>query len=100
MQIPFEVDPPSSEKGFTKSPDSEITSNSIASSNDIGQKSISVTKLTNEIKFFLEGKFRSLIVEGELSNLKKATMIVVSSAISKNNLELIASRAKKLPIFL
>ena len=73
MQIPFEVDPPSSEKGFTKSPDSEITSNSIASSNDIGQKSISVTKLTNEIKFFLEGKFRSLIVEGELSNLKKAT---------------------------
>ena len=73
MQIPFEVDPHATEKEFTKSPDSEITISSISSSTDIGQKSISVTKLTNEIKFFIEGRFKSLIVEGELSNLKKAT---------------------------
>ena len=32
-------------------------------------------------------------------NLKKATMIVVSSAIKKNNKELIAAKQKKLPIF-
>ncbi len=34
-----------------------------------------------------------------IKNVKKATMIVISSAIKKNNPELIASRAKKLPIF-
>ena len=32
-------------------------------------------------------------------NLSKATMIVISSAIKKNNKELIAARHKKLPIF-
>jgi len=32
-------------------------------------------------------------------NIKKATMVVVSSAIKKNNTELIASKVKKLPIF-
>ena len=32
-------------------------------------------------------------------NINKATMIVASSAISKNNAELIASKEKKLPIF-
>ena len=32
-------------------------------------------------------------------NLKKSTMIVVSSAIKKNNKELIAAKSKKLPIF-
>jgi len=32
-------------------------------------------------------------------NIKKATMVVVSSAIKKNNIELIASKVKKLPIF-
>ena len=34
-----------------------------------------------------------------IKNIKKATMIVISSAIKKNNPELIASKAKKLPIF-
>ena len=32
-------------------------------------------------------------------NLDKATMVVVSSAIKKNNIELTASKVKKLPIF-
>ena len=32
-------------------------------------------------------------------NIKKATMVVISSAIKKNNKELIASKKKKLPIF-
>ena len=32
-------------------------------------------------------------------NINKATIVVVSSAIKKNNKELIASRTKKLPIF-
>ena len=32
-------------------------------------------------------------------NVKKATMIVISSAIKKNNKELIASKLKKLPVF-
>ena len=32
-------------------------------------------------------------------NIKKATMIILSSAIKKNNTELIASKIKKLPIF-
>tara|TARA_Y100000590_G_C15213567_1_gene823475 strand:+ start:280 stop:615 length:336 start_codon:yes stop_codon:yes gene_type:complete len=32
-------------------------------------------------------------------NIKKATMIVASSAINKNNKELTASKKKKLPIF-
>ena len=32
-------------------------------------------------------------------NIKKATMIVISSAVKKNNKELIASKRKKLPIF-
>ena len=32
-------------------------------------------------------------------NIKKATMVVISSAINKNNKELIASKRKKLPIF-
>ena len=31
-------------------------------------------------------------------NIKKATMVVISSAIKKNNKELIASKKKKLPI--
>ena len=33
------------------------------------------------------------------NNLNKATMIVISSAIKKNNQELIAAKNKKLPIF-
>ncbi len=32
-------------------------------------------------------------------NIKKATMVVISSAIKKNNRELIASKANKLPVF-
>ena len=32
-------------------------------------------------------------------NLKKATMIIISSAIKKNNKELIAAGVKKLPVF-
>ncbi|SVC99558.1 uncharacterized protein METZ01_LOCUS352412, partial [marine metagenome] len=32
-------------------------------------------------------------------NLKEATMVVISSAIKKNNKELVASKNKKLPIF-
>ena len=32
-------------------------------------------------------------------NLNKITMVVISSAIKKNNMELIAARHKKLPVF-
>ena len=32
-------------------------------------------------------------------NLKKATMVVISSAVSKNNKELILAKAKKMPVF-
>ncbi len=32
-------------------------------------------------------------------NLNKTTMIVISSAVKKNNMELIAARHKKLPVF-
>ncbi len=32
-------------------------------------------------------------------NIKKATMIVISSAIKKNNKEIIAAKNKKIPIF-
>ena len=32
-------------------------------------------------------------------NIKKATMVVISSAIKKNNKELIAAKIRKLPIF-
>ena len=32
-------------------------------------------------------------------NLKKATMVVISSAVKKNNKELMIARAKKLPVF-
>ena len=32
-------------------------------------------------------------------NLKKATMVVASSAIKKNNTELIKAKSKKIPIF-
>ena len=32
-------------------------------------------------------------------NLKKATMVVISSAVNKNNKELVLARAKKMPIF-
>jgi len=45
-------------------------------------------KLGIKVKFFHEKK-----------NINKATMVVISSAIKKNNIELIASKKKKLPIF-
>ena len=32
-------------------------------------------------------------------NIKKTTMVVISSAVKKNNLELISAKYKKLPIF-
>ena len=33
------------------------------------------------------------------SNLKKTTMVIISSAIKNNNKELIAAKSKKLPIY-
>ena len=40
-----------------------------------------------------------ILIEHKKKNIKKATILVVSSAIKKNNLELIEARKKQLPIY-
>ena len=78
MQIPFEVDPP--EKAGNSSAKSK-TLNPLSPQNPQSPqeaaakqppKSLTVTQLTRQITLLLEGKFRSLSVEAELSNVKKA----------------------------
>ena len=72
MQIPFEFDPnPKNEEPSLKSKESDLP--------DLGdhislqaKNTLTVTQLTKQITFLLEGQFRSLTVEGELSNVKKS----------------------------
>ena len=85
MQIPFEVDPPEkSVKTGTKSESSnpDNLSNSVNPKSPVGfqattakptQKPLTVSQLTRQITILLEGKFRSLKVEAELSNVKRAS---------------------------
>jgi exodeoxyribonuclease VII large subunit len=81
MQIPFEVDPSEKvEKGAEKSesvnPQNAQNSESPKSPQELASKHppkpLTVTKLTRQISLLLEGKFRSLTVEAEMSNVKKA----------------------------
>ncbi len=78
MQIPFEVDPPEKvenrdEKSEILSPqDQESSQSQPESLPKQQQKPLTVTQLTRQISLLLEGKFQSLIVEAELSNVKKA----------------------------
>ena len=72
MQIPFEFDPPKKDEDSSlKSKESDLPD----SYNHISlqaKKPLTVTQLTKQIMLLLEGEFRSLSVEGELSNVKKA----------------------------
>jgi len=81
MQIPFEVDPPEkvekgAEKSETVNPQNLQRQQSPQSPQEPAtkhpHKPLTVTKLTRQITLLLEGKFRSLTVEAELSNVKKA----------------------------
>ena len=79
MQIPFEVDPPEKAGNSTakvetlnqQSPQKPQSPAERASKQP--QKPLTVTQLTRQITLLLEGKFRSMTVEAELSNVKKAT---------------------------
>ncbi|HBL55445.1 MAG TPA: hypothetical protein DDZ36_06035, partial [Deltaproteobacteria bacterium] len=91
MQIPFEVDPPNkdgnsgtkSNASIPASPQSRQSPQGTQDSQDIqdyqvpaqkqAQKPLTVTQLTRQITLLLEGKFRSLTVEAELSNVKRAS---------------------------
>ena len=72
MQIPFEFDSPK------KDEDSSLNSkeSNLPDSDDHislqAKKPLTVTQLTKHISLLLEGEFRSLTVDGELSNVKKA----------------------------
>ena len=78
MQIPFEVDPPEKvekrdEKSETLSPqEQESPQSQLEFLSKQKKKPLTVTQLTRQISLLLEGKFQSLIVEAELSNVKKA----------------------------
>ena len=71
MQISFEFDPPKKDEGSSlKSKESDLPD-----SDHIylqAKKPLTVTQLTKQITLLLEGEFRSLTVDGELSNVKKA----------------------------
>ena len=72
MQIPFEFDPPKKNKDtYIKSKESDLPDSEDHISLH-ANKAISVTQLTKQITFLLEGEFRLLTVEGELSNVKNA----------------------------
>ena len=72
MQIPFEFDPPQKNGDhILKSKESALAD----SEDNISfqtNKALTVSQLTKQIAFLLEGEFHSLAVEGELSNVKKA----------------------------
>jgi exodeoxyribonuclease VII large subunit len=81
MQIPFEVDSP--QKGENSKKEEPISNSSIPHisqrtqdpqnpASKQGKKPLTVSQLTRQISLLLEGKFRSLTVEGELSNVKRA----------------------------
>ena len=72
MQIPFEFDPPKKDEDSSlKSKESELPDSEDTMSLQ-AKKPLTVTQLTRQITLLLEGEFRSLAVEGELSNVKKA----------------------------
>ena len=73
MHIPFEVDPPQKDKKYaSKTQETNATGfNNFESLR--AQKPLTVTQLTRQIALLLEGKFRSLTVEAELSNVKRAS---------------------------
>ena len=72
MQIPFEFDPPKKDEDSSlKSKESELPDSEDTISLQ-AKKPLTVTQLTRQITLLLEGEFRSLAVEGELSNVKKA----------------------------
>ena len=81
MQIPFEVDSPQKDENSKK--EAPISNPSIPHISQRTQdpqnpaskqekKPLTVSQLTRQISLLLEGKFRSLTVEGELSNVKRA----------------------------
>ncbi len=72
MQIPFEFDPPKKDEDSSlKSKEFELPGSKDTISLQ-AKKPLTVTQLTIQITLLLEGEFRSLAVEGELSNVKKA----------------------------
>ncbi len=72
MQIPFEFDPPQKNEDLSsKSEESNLFDSEQNISINLN-KALTVTQLTKQITFLLEGEFRSITVEGELSNVKKA----------------------------
>ena len=73
MQIPFEFDhPKKDEEPSLKSKESDLPFSGIDHIPLQEKKPLTVTQLTKQITFLLEGEFRSLAVEGELSNVKKS----------------------------
>ena len=73
MHIPFEVDPPQKDiKSASKT--QEMKSSTFNNSeSQRSQNPLTVTQLTRQVALLLEGKFRSLTVEAELSNVKRAS---------------------------
>ena len=72
MQIPFEFDPPKKDEDPSlKSKESDLPDSDDHISLQV-KKPLTVTQLTKQISLLLEGEFRSLTVDGELSNVKKA----------------------------
>ena len=91
-----------------------IASNEIIHFIGIGGIGMSgLAKIMNNMKFTIQGSDLKrnkntdrLINKGikvyfghNQKNLKKTTMVVISSAVKKNNRELIAAKNKKLPVF-
>ncbi|MBC8259807.1 MAG: exodeoxyribonuclease VII large subunit [SAR324 cluster bacterium] len=72
MQIPFEVDPPKKDKISSKASQPAKPADPTIQASKQQQKPLTVTQLTRQISLLLEGKFRSLLVEAELSNVKRA----------------------------
>ena len=72
MQIPFEVDPPKGKKNDFTSTDLKSRPDDSSSTEKI-KKPFSVSQITRQIKLILESEFRSLAIEGELSNVKCAS---------------------------
>lgn len=78
MQIPFEVDSPQKDENSKKEAPisnpsiphiSQRTQDPQNPASKQGEKPLTVSQLTRQISLLLEGKFRSLTVEGELSVL-------------------------------
>ena len=75
MQIPFEVDTPEKSGNSTAKSETQNPQNPQSPQEPVSKqppKPLTVTQLTRQITLLLEGKFRSISVEAELSNVKKA----------------------------